>query len=131
MFSLTKWMVAPVFAAGMLLTADTATARAEHYALRSRGVQITIGGGHYQSNHPSYNHYNHYNHYGSQVRTYSSFHPTMGYQSYYGGTPNSGYGAHHDTSHYDYHPTEIYRHGNHYDVQPGHYDFHQEGHYHH
>jgi len=128
MFSLTKWMVAPIFAAGMLLTAETSTAQADHYGHRSRGVQITIGGGHYQSNYPSYNHYNHY---GSQVRTYSSFHPTMGYQSYYGGTPHYGHGTYHDTSHFDYHPTEVYRHGNHYDVQPGHYDFHQEGHYHH
>jgi len=35
----------------------------------------------------------------------------------------------HDTSHHDWHPTEVRRHGNHYDVQPGHWDFHREGHY--
>ncbi|WP_145061965.1 hypothetical protein [Adhaeretor mobilis] len=35
----------------------------------------------------------------------------------------------HDTSHYDWHPTEVRRHGNHYDVQPGHWDFHREGHW--
>ncbi len=36
----------------------------------------------------------------------------------------------HNTSHYDYHPTTIVPHGNHFHVQPGHYDFHQTGHYH-
>ncbi len=35
----------------------------------------------------------------------------------------------HDTSHYDYHPTQIIDHGCHYHVIPGHYDFHQDGHY--
>jgi hypothetical protein len=36
----------------------------------------------------------------------------------------------HDTTHYDYHPTTVYRHGNHYHVQPGHYDLHRSGHWH-
>ncbi|MEZ6061247.1 MAG: hypothetical protein R3C19_12855 [Planctomycetaceae bacterium] len=48
----------------------------------------------------------------------------------YGG--NFGYGrttrVWHNTSHYDFHPTTVYRHGNHYHVQPAHYDFHQTGH---
>ena len=35
----------------------------------------------------------------------------------------------HDTSHYDYHPPEFRRHGNHFHYQPGHYDFHQTGHF--
>ena len=35
----------------------------------------------------------------------------------------------HDTSHYDYHPGQYVPHGNHLDYVPGHYDFHQDGHY--
>jgi len=37
----------------------------------------------------------------------------------------------HDTSHWDYHPPSIYRHRNHFHVQPGHYDWHRTGHWHH
>ena len=55
------------------------------------------------------------------------------HRSYYGGRYLNGRGRGHydwhDTSHYDWHPTEIRRHGFHYDVIPGHYDFHREGHY--
>jgi hypothetical protein len=36
----------------------------------------------------------------------------------------------HDTSHYDYHPTTVVPHGDHYHVQPGHYDYHRTGHWH-
>jgi hypothetical protein len=38
--------------------------------------------------------------------------------------------VYHDTTHYDYHPSTVYRHGNHYHVQPGHYDLHRSGHWH-
>jgi hypothetical protein len=34
----------------------------------------------------------------------------------------------HDTSHWDYHPTEYVPHGNHLHAIPGHYDWHQAGH---
>jgi len=37
----------------------------------------------------------------------------------------------HDTSHYDYHPTQVIPHRNHYHVIPGHYDLHRTGHWHH
>jgi len=36
----------------------------------------------------------------------------------------------HDTSHYDYHPTQVIPHRNHYHVVPGHYDYHRSGHWH-
>lgn len=36
----------------------------------------------------------------------------------------------HDTSHYDYHPGTYVPHGNHLHYIPGHYHFHQEGHWH-
>lgn len=35
----------------------------------------------------------------------------------------------HDTSHYDYVPSRIIPHGNHYHVQPGGYIWHQQGHF--
>lgn len=62
-----------------------------------------------------------------------------GYSGYSGhGCHSQGYGGYvqpqphahwHDTSHWDYHPTQIVPHGNHYHVVPGHYDYHQTGHY--
>ena len=36
----------------------------------------------------------------------------------------------HDTSHYDYHPTTIQRHRDHYHIIPGHYHLHRTGHWH-
>lgn len=36
----------------------------------------------------------------------------------------------HDTTHYDYHPTTIVPHGNHFHIQPGHYHLHRSGHWH-
>lgn len=56
----------------------------------------------------------------------------------YSGYNNSGWGGFaptwnqswHDTSHWDYHPTTLQQHGNHFHVQPGHYDWHQTGHPH-
>jgi hypothetical protein len=61
---------------------------------------------------------------------------------YYDGyrTARYGYGGHgcytgrsvwHDTSHWDYHPGEYVRHRNHYHYVPGHYDFHDDGHWDH
>ncbi|MDZ4687336.1 MAG: hypothetical protein SH850_19870 [Planctomycetaceae bacterium] len=38
--------------------------------------------------------------------------------------------VYHDTTHYDYHAPEVYRHRNHYHVTPGHYDLHRSGHWH-
>lgn len=40
----------------------------------------------------------------------------------------SAYRAPVSRGHYDYHPTSIYRHRNHYHVQPAHYDFHRGSH---
>lgn len=37
----------------------------------------------------------------------------------------------HDTTHLDYHPPQIIRHRRHFHVQPGHYDVHRTGHWHH
>jgi hypothetical protein len=42
-----------------------------------------------------------------------------------------GYKVWHDTSHYDYHPGEFVRHRNHFHYVPGHYDYHETGHWDH
>ena len=57
-----------------------------------------------------------------------------GYGSYYGGHGGYGYGGHsvwHDTSHYDYHPGGFVRHYDHYHYIPGHYHWHNDGHWDH
>jgi hypothetical protein len=57
--------------------------------------------------------------------------PRVRRTAYYPSTPSWGWeGDHtwHNTSHWDYHPTEIRRHGDHYHVTPGHYDWHETGH---
>jgi hypothetical protein len=54
-----------------------------------------------------------------------------GYGSYYDSCYGGYGGGWHDTSHYDYHPGEVVRHRNHYHYVPGHYDYHQDGHFDH
>ena len=44
---------------------------------------------------------------------------------YYPATPTF-----HNTSHYDYHNPTVVPHNGHLDVLPGHYDYHQSGHFH-
>lgn len=77
---------------------------------------------------------------GSSCRSYGgysqSYYRQSGYGSYYSrpSISRSYYQSrptYHDTSHYDYHPTSIQRHRNHYHVVPGHYDLHRTGHWHH
>jgi len=54
-----------------------------------------------------------------------------GYNYGYGPSFNSNYGAvprYYAQPHWDFHPGTIRRHGNHYDVIPGHYDLHIPGH---
>ncbi|MBB3205014.1 hypothetical protein FHS27_000781 [Rhodopirellula rubra] len=53
-----------------------------------------------------------------------------GHQTHY---PNFGWQqpTYHDTTHLDYHAPTIRRHGNHFHVQPGHYDVHRSCHWHH
>ena len=81
------------------------------------------GGGYYQAQ--SYNYAPQYVSSG-----YQNYQPS--YQSYQSYQPSYGYGQsyYHNTSHYDYHAPSLQQHRNHYDVVPGHYDYHQTGHYH-
>lgn len=77
-------------------------------------------------NRSGYRSNNYYDRSGSRYDGYSGR-----YGSGYRGYNNSGYNNRwHDTSHYDYHPTTVVPHGNHYDVIPGHYRYHQSGHWH-
>lgn len=59
-----------------------------------------------------------------------------GFGYYSGRSYGSSYGScyrpspvWHDTSHYDYHPTQVVPHRDHYHVIPGHYDYHRSGHW--
>ena len=59
-----------------------------------------------------------------------------GFGGGYGGGFGGGFGGYpahtwHDTSHWDYRPTTVVPHGNHFDVVPGGYYWHRTGHLHH
>ncbi len=62
-------------------------------------------------------------------RHYRSY-PSRSYHGHGGGYHGGGH-VWHDTSHYDYHPGEFVRHRNHYHYVPGHYDYHETGHWDH
>ena len=118
MFALTKWIAAPALALGLTFVGDAPQAAAQYgcYGGYGGGIGISIGGG--------------YGGHGYGAQRYGSYRmPYTGriHSSYYG---HRG-GFYHDTTHLDYHPTEIRRHGNHFHVQPGHYDVHRTGHWHH
>ncbi len=126
---MSRFMLTTVAIVG-LLSLSAGSVFAQH--CRSGGY----GGGYYSGGHfdgnsfgvqiystPSYNYAPQYVSSG-----YQSYQPS--YQSY---TPNYGYSGQsyfHNTSHYDYHAPSIQRHGNHFDVVPGHNDYHRSGHSH-
>ena len=65
---------------------------------------------------------------------YNSFSPRTSVSIGYNSFPSYGYPTRTVSSfrtrgHYDYHPTSVYRHGNHLHVQPGHYDYHRGRHH--
>ncbi|QDT11078.1 hypothetical protein [Planctomycetes bacterium K23_9] len=121
MISISKWLLAPALATCFLLAGDSNSANAQGFSLSIGSSSCGGYGGGYRSARPVYHGgYGHSSHYRSSYR--SSYRPS------YTPTYRSRF---HDTSHYDYHPTEIRRHGNHFDVVPGHYDLHRTGHWHH
>ncbi len=112
MFSMTKWIAAPALAVGLMFAGDAPKAEAQYGCYGGyggySGIGISIGGSHYRSYRaPFYSSHLHRSHFGPS-------------RSYF-----------HDTSHYHWHPAEIRRHGNHWHVQPGHWDLHRTGHWHH
>ena len=76
---------------------------------------------------------------GSSFGYSSAFAGTQAYSSGYV-NPYSSFGytagryvappVYHDTTHLDFHPATIIRHGTHFHVAPPHYDVHHSGHYH-
>ena len=115
MLTLTKWIAAPAVAAMFFFAGDAPKAEAgDGFSLHAGRFGIHIGG-HHDGHHRSYRHVYRPRHYG-----HSYHHRWHG--------RHRGY---HDTTHFDYHPPEIRRHGFHYDYIPGHYDLHRSGHWHH
>jgi hypothetical protein len=108
-------MVAACFAA-----IDLNETKSQGVHIGGRGMHLDIGNPHgYYGG--SRGQYGYYGRYPSQAYHHNAYH-----HSHWGG-------GHlwHDTSHWDYHPGEYYRHYNHYHYMPGHYDFHREGHWDH
>jgi hypothetical protein len=104
---------------------------------QAQGFHFAAGGVHVDVGSP-------HSYYGSYGSYYPSLNRGCGYGEYpytthYGGGYGvGGYGGGwggrstwHDTTHLDYHPGEFRRHRGHYHYVPGHYDVHEEGHWHH
>lgn len=65
-------------------------------------------------------------------RSFAPAYRTVSVRSSFRAQPNFGYSNSRYRSnrgHYDWHPTSLVPHGNHYDIQPGHWDYHRGGHY--
>jgi hypothetical protein len=107
-------------AALTLVAADANPARAGH---PFPGFGLHFGGRnvHFDVGNPHGNAYRQ----PAPYRAVPPYYPPQHYAAYRGGYHYDW----HDTSHYDYHPPQIVRHGNHFDYLEGHYDFHPEGHY--
>lgn len=117
MLTLTKWMVAPLLAAGMFFVTDTSTANAGGFSISIGNGGFGSGYGGYRSYRPSYG-----------GGYYNSYRPSYG--AGYGHVPSYQIPRYRSyRGHYDYHPTQVVPHGNHYDVYPGHYDYHRGGHH--
>jgi len=113
MLTLQKWILAPALVFGMVGVADSSQAKAEFGIYAGRGLSISIGSG-----------------YGGYRSLYAP-----SYRSVYGHGWGSPY--HHSyrpSGHYHYHPQEVIRHGSHYHLVPGHFDYYpgsHGGHYRH
>lgn len=112
MLRMITWIGVPVLAVALLTGLDSPKAEAGNgFSLQIGRFGISTGGAGYG---------------------YNSFY---GNRYYGGGFPGAGHDGrrpwYHDTTHLDYHPPELIRHGRHFHVQPGHYDVHRSGHWHH
>ncbi|MDG2223960.1 MAG: hypothetical protein P8L85_21445 [Rubripirellula sp.] len=134
MYSFTKWIIAPVLAIGFTLAGDAPEAAAQYgcgyggsygtgYSVGYRGVgygsgySVGYGGIGYGGVGISIG----VGRYGSYRSPYHAGH----YRTHYGRRP-----YYHDTTHHDWHRTEVSRHRNYYHVRPGHWDVHRSGHWH-
>lgn len=99
----------------------TSNAAAQGFHFGAGGVHVDVGNPH--------------GYYGN----YGSYYPSLNRGCGYGGYPYSTYygggwgggSTWHDTTQLDYHPGEFRRHRGHYHYVPGHYDVHEDGHWHH
>ncbi|MGI9472658.1 MAG: hypothetical protein ACR2NZ_14045 [Rubripirellula sp.] len=97
MFTLTKWIAAPVLAFSLMALSDAPQAEAQNFVISGGGLSLQFGTPY---RYPSY--------YGSSRIRYGHVgYPYSGIHRY-----RSGY--------YNYAPSVIYRHGYHYHVQPRH-----------
>ena len=129
MLRLGRLLALPMIAAGLLLVCNANEAQAQ-IRVQIGGFGFNGGGG-YRGGVTVYRGGHHFS-----SNRHSVYRPRYGVHRYghYNSPRIQSYGHHgyyHDTSHFDYHAPQIYRHGNHYDFVPGHYDFHRTGHYHH
>ena len=97
---------------------------------RSRGLSIGINSGY--GGHSGYgSKFGYGNNFGNRYRN-SRYGWGSGHAYGHGGIQHGvRRPVYHDTSHYDYHRPRIVPHGNHFDLIPGHYNFHRTGHWDH
>jgi len=115
MFKLVKWAAAPAIVAAMTFVSDAPTAEAGYGGFgRGSGISISVGG--FSGYRGGYGGFGYGSSFGSP---YSSYRAGL-YRGYGYGIHGGG---HYRGGHYDYHPTEVIRHRNHFHVQPGHYDY--------
>ena len=130
MFRLSRLVVLPVVATGLLMVAGASEAQAQ-VRVQIGGFGLNVGGHHGRAVYRGGHHFVP-NVYGNSVCPPNYGLNVYGHHGLYrGGVHSYRHGYYHGTTHFDYHPPEVYRHGNHYDFQPGHYDLHRSGHYHH
>jgi hypothetical protein len=98
---------------------DTSEAQAQGLHIGGRGFHVDIGNPHGR--------YHGQSNFSSRYRSVPSYHNyrVQSYRPSY----QRGHYDYHDTSHFDYIPSRVVRHGNHYDYQPARYQFHRTGHY--
>lgn len=136
----TRILALASLAAALVLVVNAPETQAQGIRVQIGGFGIH-GGGAYRG---AYVNRGGHNFYSNQAHVYAARRPVYGAHGYgaygYGhrvpriqsyGHYGGHHGYYHDTTHFDYHAPEVYRHGNHYDIQPGHYDLHRSGHYHH
>ena len=127
MLKIIKWIIVPALAIALLTGLDAPKAEAGNgFSLQIGGFGISSGGSRYSPR--SYGHSSHYRGGNRGAINRGGFGYSRGFGVH--GIHRSNRGGFHDTTHLDYHPPQLVPHGNHFDVQPGHYDVHRTGHWH-
>jgi len=128
----TRLLAIPLIAAGLLLVCSATEAKAQirvqigGFGLNGGVYRGVTRGGHHFTPNRVYRYSTQRFNYGTQRYGHYTYTPRFQSYGHYG-----GHGFFHDTTHLDYHAPQIYRHGNHWEYQRGHFDIHRTGHYHH